>query len=836
MTAHNAPRLARRKARHTGLRLSAALVVALSLTACKSSEEQAEEYYESAVALAAEGDTDRAMVQLRNVFNEDGTHYEARRMLADIHLEAGRPRDAYSQYLRLAEQYPDDLPTRIALARLATETGQKDEFERHANRAQELAPDDPDVQAIALSQRYVNLTDDSPAEERAALADQAEAMVEDRPDDVLLLTILLDRAARDRDLDRAGQLIDRLMELQPDNPQRYAQRLAWLSERGDMAGIETHLRATLDRFPDSTDAKGNLLAFYVSENRTEDAEAFLREMADAAAEGDATPQLDLIRYIEMTRGSDAARQEMRTMLEQGGDPLIFGALLAGADYVDGNRDEAIAQVQGLLADREPAPETRNLRIQLARMLAGAGREDEARPLVAEVLAEEPGHVGALKMQAGWNIEADQLDDAILALRAALDSDAEDVEALSLMADAYYRAGEPDLMRDFLARAAEASDHAPTETLRFAQSLLAEGRTRPAEDALLPALQADSENVALLAMLGRTYLAMPDLPRAQGVVARLKNLDTPQSNRAAQELELAQLSREEGRDAAIDYLRDRADAGDATIEAQVELLYSRIAAGDLEGARIQLETLRESAPDNRMVRQADAQLAAATGQPDAARQILDRLIEDDPSDPAPHLMRLRLIAQSGDNAEALEAVDASLEQLPEDPDLLWTKAGLLERAGRIDEAIAIFETLYDRSSDAVIVANNLASLLATYHADDPERLAQATSVARRLAGTTVPAFMDTYGWLLHLNGDSEGALPYLEGAAEALENDPAVQLHLGIVRASLGQTEEARDLLTRGLEMADDLQGSTAATARATLEGLQSPADAQAAGANDTETN
>lgn len=516
MIADTAPRPARRIGRHAGLRLSVAFVLALGVAACKSSEEQAEEYYQSALQLLQEGDTGRAAVQLRNVFNEDGTHYEARKTLAVLHRQEGRIRDAYSQYLRLAEQYPDDLPTRIALTRLAVETAQKDEFERHATRARELAPDDSDVQAIALSQDYLNLPDNASMEDRTALFDQAARLAESRPDDVLLLTMLLDRAARMGDLDQAGKLIDRLIALQPDNPQRYEQRLAWLVEQGDDARIEAHLRATVEQFPDSLDAKGDLLAFYVTQNRSEDAEAYLRELAAAAPEGDNASRIDLIRYVEMNRGTEAARAEMQAALDQGGDPLVFGTLLAGTDYEAGRQDEAITAIQALLEGREPSAAVRNVQVQLARMLIGTGRTEEARPLVAQVLAEEPGHVGALKLQAGWDIEADRIDDAILALRAALDSDADDVEALNLIANAYYRAGEPDLMRDFLARAAKASSNAPAETLRFAQSLLSEGRARPAEDALLPALRADPQNVALLALLGQTYLTMPDLPRAGGV--------------------------------------------------------------------------------------------------------------------------------------------------------------------------------------------------------------------------------------------------------------------------------------------------------------------------------
>ena len=65
------------------LLLSTTLVVGLglSLAACKTTEERAEEYYQSGLALLEKGDFDRAIVQFRNVFDIDGTHYETRKAL-----------------------------------------------------------------------------------------------------------------------------------------------------------------------------------------------------------------------------------------------------------------------------------------------------------------------------------------------------------------------------------------------------------------------------------------------------------------------------------------------------------------------------------------------------------------------------------------------------------------------------------------------------------------------------------------------------------------------------------------------------------------------------------
>ena len=63
--------------------LPLALVLVLAVSACKSSEEKAEEFYQSGLALSESGDYDRAIVELRNVFELNGSHRDARFLLAN---------------------------------------------------------------------------------------------------------------------------------------------------------------------------------------------------------------------------------------------------------------------------------------------------------------------------------------------------------------------------------------------------------------------------------------------------------------------------------------------------------------------------------------------------------------------------------------------------------------------------------------------------------------------------------------------------------------------------------------------------------------------------------
>lgn len=817
--------------------LSTTLVVGLglSLAGCKTSEERANEYYQSGLQLLEQGDTDRAIVQFRNVFNEDGTHYEARKALADTYRSKGETGQAYSQYLRLAEQYPDDLAVRVALARLAFEAQNAEEFERHATRAIEIAPQDPDVQILDLTRKFRDAVLAEKDGDRDMLADEAAKLATSHPDDPLLMGILLDRAARKNDLDQADTLTARLLELQPDNQQRYMQRLALLAERQDKPAIEAHLKKTIAKFPDNTQAKADLIRFYLSEKQPDKAEAFLREQAAAAPADDPTPRADLVRFVEMQRGTAAAREELDKILAGGGDPLLFGTLRAGFDFREGKHAEATAAIRKILEGvTDPTDTSRNVKIQLARMLLEDDDQAGARKEVDEVLAQNASHPGALKLKASWDIREDRVDDAVLSLREVLDQTPDDAEAMSLMADAYDRAGEPDLARDYLSQAATASKNAAPESLRLAARLMGEQRWRPAEDAILPALREAPQNLDLLGLLGQVYLSMPDLPRAEGVIKRLREIGTPEAEAAAKRLELNRLANEEGNDAAINYLQEQANAANAGTGAKLDLIRAKLATGQTADALRMAGDLAKAEPDNSAARMALAMAQAANADLPAARASFQALIADKPGELPPYLALIRMALQDGDQDGALSLTDQALSAIPDNPELLWTKAGLIERKGDIDGAITIYEGLYARDSSSVVIANNLASLLATWKSDDPAALSRASAVARRLKDTTEPAFMDTYGWIQHLNGDSAAALPYLEGAAAALTDDPVVQLHLGVVQAATGKSEDAKAQLQKGFAILPEGQtGQSITTARETLARLENPGAAQDAGSDDT---
>lgn len=796
------------------------LCATLTLSACDSAEERAEGHYQEALSLIAEGDTDRAIVELRNVFSLNSNHKDARRTMAELLLGRNDRQGAYRQYLRLAEQDADDLETRIILSEMAFLGSNWDEVERHGARVQELAPEAPRVQAITLVRDYRAATGENDASERRRLGRQAEEMLADQPENPLLHNLLVDHAMREQDFDRALAEIDWMIAYDPKNGRNYQDRLRILAQLGDMDSVEAQLRDMVGIFPDDPAHRATLIRFYLSRQDLDAAEAFLRELVAAADPGDTQPTLDLIRFLVELRGPEEARAEMETAINTHPDPTPFRTLAASLDFSQGRQDMAIAALEDLVQDAEPSEQISHAKVVLARMLLATGNEVGARARVEEVLTEQDTHPGALKMQAAWQIAADDTDGALIGLRTVLDQSAQDAEAMTLMAGAYARAGQTELARDFLALAADASGNAPTETLRFARLLIDEESYLPAEDTLLSALRLAPSNVEILTTLGDLYLKMEDFGRAQGVADALRRTGGEVALQAANGIEAERLNRQRGVDEALAFLEGLANADDATLATRVALVRAQLGVGNTAGAVTLAQELRQDYPDIDSLNIVLAVAHSLNGDLDTAISLYRELLATEPTRPDIWLELSRLQQGKGEREAAKATVEEGLGHTPGAANLLWARASFLEQDGEIDAAIGIYEDLYAQDSNSPVVANNLASLLATYR-DDEASLERAWTIARRLRDADAPALKDTYGWILHRRGNSVEAIPYLEDAAEGLPDDPVVQYHLGQVYNAIGRSADALEQLRKAVNIAGPADTRPQMeTARALIQSLQ----------------
>lgn len=769
------------------------------LAACDTAEERAEGHYQKGIELLEAGDVDRALVELRNVFNLNGNHRDARALYAATVLEQGQVNEAFGQYLRLVEQHPNDLEGRVVLSNLAIESRQWQEAERHAAKAIELAPDDLEVQIIDLVMRYRDavLANDDVA--RTALLEKALEMQAQAPDVSSLHNVLIEGAVWQQDFDLVLSRVNSALSYDPDNQQLYVVRLSALQQLGETAEIEQQLLSLVEQFPETDRFSQLLLRFYRQQEEPEKAEAFLRSIV-SPTDDDANSYVAFVRYLRDTRGVEAALEELQQAQIVAPDRPMLQALEASLMFDIGRRDEGVESMQAIVDAAGDSEDGLRYKVALAQMLLATGNEVGARKLIEETLVADPRNVEAIKLQASWLIDGDKPDDAIRLLRTALDEAPQDAQLMTLIASAHVRNGDRALARDLLSLAAETSDFAPTESLRYAQVLTADEEYLAAEDVLINALRRAPSNANLLNALGNTYVSTEDWARAEHVERTLRDLESPAAENFANGIRLAILNGQDRPDDAQEFLSDVLGSDAESARGLALSVQSLVRSGDIEEARAKVNEALAQDPERFEYQFLNAAFLTSLGELEAAERAYRALGMRDDANERVWIELVRVLNRQGKADEGSQMLDMGLEKFPDAPNLLWAKASFHESRNEIDEAIAIYEQLYAVSSRSLVVANNLASLLSTYRADEAS-VERAYQIARRLRGATNPAFQDTYGWLAFQRGDFNDALEHLEPAAEGLPGDPLVQFHLGMAYVAVNRPEQAAAQFKTALELA-----------------------------------
>jgi Tfp pilus assembly protein PilF len=179
----------------------------------------------------------------------------------------------------------------------------------------------------------------------------------------------------------------------------------------------------------------------------------------------------------------------------------------------------------------------------------------------------------------------------------------------------------------------------------------------------------------------------------------------------------------------------------------------------------------------------------------------------------------------DNDAAVAALQAGIGKIDNPEPLEAELATVYERLGKVDDAVGVYEAALRRNPKSDVASNNLAMLLVTYR-KDPASLERAKELSSRFAASSNAAFLDTYGWVLYKRGDAAAAVVALQTASEKSADSPVSLYHLGMAEALAGQSDAARNSLTRSLQSGSKFSGME--EAKTTLDKLTKDPSAAAA--------
>lgn len=793
----------------------------LALVACDSAEDRAARHLENAEQLLAGGDPGAAALEFRSVLEYAPNDRRALEQLAAIQMSGGAEDVAFGLYQRLVDNHPDATEGWLSLAEIAIRRNRWEDAATFAEQTEALAPESQRTALIRAALDFRAAIEAQDAEAAAAAAAVARAHVEGEPGSLIARQILIANAGTFLGAEEALAEIEAALAVLPGNYALHQLNVETLASLNRMDAVGPALEAMALQFPESDEPLQLLVQWYMRRGDTASVERFLRLRASAET-AELPDRLALVNFLRQTDGADSALAEIDHQIEAlpaeaAADLAVLRGLRATLLFDQGEA-AAVTALQDALAAYPTGAEANNLRVALARMLAATGREEEAMGEIETVLAADSGHVEAGKIKARQLIERDETDEAIRLLRQAQATEPRDATVVRLMGDAHARAGNWDLAGERYAQAVDLAEKAPQESLVYAEFLVGQGRPGPAETVLVDALREAPANLALLRALTQLHLNQDRLDDARRGITQLEALDTEAARRTAEALQATLLLRENRIDDTQALIEQMAAEGRGDAASLAALIQARILDGEVAAARDLLDDFTAQYPNDPLLAFLQAGVLLVEGDTEAAEAAYRAILAEAPGAAPPLRVLYGLLLQQGreDEAQALlEEVRAAAPRAVLPRVLLAERA---ERRGASDEAIALYEELYAENSRNLVVANNLANLLMARE-DDQTALDRAHTITRRLRGTEVPAFQHTVGWIAYLRGDYNTALEYIGRSAEALPDEPTVLLHLGMTHLALEQTEEARTMLERVVEIGEDRALPQAAQARETLEGM-----------------
>jgi tetratricopeptide (TPR) repeat protein len=592
-----------------------------------------------------------------------------------------------------------------------------------------------------------------------------------------------------------------------------------LKESDDAEGaIAAYKRAmTLD--PASATIVAELADLYMRKERAADAIAAAEQALKISPEN-----RDAHRVLGTVYGSLGAAEDTRASRE-----VRQENLRKGIDHLERAVGPANARMQGDV----------NVRAMLARLYVAAGRFNDAIPVLAEIVKQEPGWLDGAALLVQAYVAAQRTDEAIGWLEESVSYNP---QLYPTLADLYARGRRWEEAAAAYESALKISLRSLDLRLRYAGMLLGTGLdsdaarardvlreavelrapdTRTLERALLLLSQAErrtgeldaAERTARRVITQnrrnpRAYTALAEVleerRRYQDVADALAPAVTMFRGEKEPEGPLSLLLPHLGfayqqlgqTDRAIATFEEahRLSGGDPTVAFY--LIQSQISAKRYADAVALARQVRADQPDDLRLARLEAEGLRLGGKEDEAVNVLEAIVKRQAANPLAHVALSQIYQDTNRAGQAVKVLQEARSRFPDDTSIAFQLGAIFEKQKRYADAESAFRQVIAQEPEHGPALNYLGYMLA----DRGERLSESVDLIKRALKTEPDngSYLDSLGWAYFKDGKLDLAEENLKRAADQLVTNSVVQDHYGDVLFRLGRLDEAIAAWSRAL--------------------------------------
>jgi tetratricopeptide (TPR) repeat protein len=781
--------------------------LAVAISGCSGAEARHTRHMERGREYFAAENYEKARVEFGNALQIAPNDADAKFMTGRVAEKLGNIRDAAAAYQSVIEMKPEHVEARANLGRLYVFSGVPDKAMEMVEPALATQPDNAELLTVRGAARVL-LKD-----KVGALAD-AEKAVKLSPTSENSVALLASLYAQSEDPSRALTLLKESTAKMPKAVDLRQVLANVYMNAGDVDGAVTTLAEVVKLKPDVPAHRFQLALLYTRLKKVDEAERVLKEGVSQLP-GNRDMKLAYVDFLSAQRSMPTAEKQLKEYIAADAGDLPLQLALGALQERSRDTKTAIATYQSVIATDKDKAQGLAARNRIAAIHLREGHAPEARKLIDEVLAKNPRDNDALIMRGNLALENHDANAAIADLRAALRDQPEAVGVLRVLARAHLANNETALAEESLRRAMTLSPQDVGLRLELAQLLAQTNRIEQGTALVEESVNAAPTNLQVRETLARFYLAARQLDRARSAAEDIKTLspESPSGFYLAGSVAAAQ-----GRNAdAVREFNRTLEIQPNAVDALAALTRMDVATGRIVEATTRVAAVVQKNPDNAPAWNLLGELQLAAKDNSAADASLARAVKLAPRWWVPYRNQGLVALARNDAPGAVVAYQRGVDATGHEPSLVTDLAMLYERMGKPDDAVHVYEGLLAVQPKLELAANNLAMLLVT-HRSDAASLDRARDLTAGFSGSSNPALLDTYGWVLFKRGAFAESLGALERAVELSPKSAVLKYHLGMAQFKAGQSDKARETLKGSLQADPKFAGSD--QARAALASLE----------------
>ncbi|MES9858166.1 MAG: tetratricopeptide repeat protein [Sedimenticola sp.] len=764
------------------------------LAGCADVEDRKAKYFKSGMELYEEGNYEKARLEFKNVLQIDPKDVEALYMFGQIEEKDQNWRKSYALFLRAVELNPLHVGAQVHLGRLYALSGAPEKALDAADAALKVSPDDPG--ALVLR----GLAKARLGEQEEAIK-QALAAVKVAPENLDAISLLSALYADQGELDKAISLVREGLDKNPDKIVAYLLLARLYEKAGNTEGTIGLLEKMIQLKPEDLASRMRLAAYHLDKNRPEEAEKALKAAVTALPES-TDAKLALIDFYKKQDDLKQAEETLAGYIKQMPDLLELHHGMAALYVASKRLKEAKAVYKRIIDKAVELEDTNKAKTRLAALLVADKDSDQALEYIEQVLKEDPKNKQALLIRAAISLENDEADKGIADLRILLRDDPGHVKGLRLKARAHLKKREIALARQSLEDAIQAQPQEAAANFELVQILVQTGELDNAVTVLEKMLRFAPDHIGVMQGIAKIREKQQQWDALMDAANMLKQKH-PENPLGDYYLGLALQGQKRYSASAVAFEQSLKKSPKA-VEPLVALAKSFVAMGKPEEALARTRRVIEQSPKHFLAVNLEGEIHLSQKQLEKAEDAFNRAITIKPEWAIPYknLAKIRMIEKKQEAAISLLKQGYSKSG---DLSLGLDLASILERIGRMEEAIAQYRDLLQRKPGNPVASNNLAMILVRGKPDQVA-LDQALKLVDGFEISDNAVLLDTLGWIYYVRGDLDKAVSVLERAERGETKLPEISYHLGMAYFKTERVEEAKRKLRKAVASGAQFEG------------------------------